>query len=235
MAVDLPNVAGLGVLDAALAYAAARLYVGPLKHRTKKPGSVLGDGWQDQTSRDPAVIRKWFPAGTDRGVFLHCGRSGLVVFDVDKPDNLDPLIELALVEYEPPWQNTRPARPDRRHYLFAVPEGRTLGNSVGNLGNGWGEVRGRNGIVVVAPSEHEEPDGRYTWGQVGAVPVLPAYLADELPDAMDTAEAVTDAEVERFIADHDSGDRMGLLDMHAAAWRARVERGDSRHHTMAGT
>lgn len=63
------------------------------------PGRPRGAGWQDKTSRDPAVIRKWFPDSSDRGVFLHCGRSGLVVLDVDKPENLHPLIAQAVVEY----------------------------------------------------------------------------------------------------------------------------------------
>ena len=78
--------------DRALAYAAAGLYVGPLKHRSKHPGSRLGSAWQYQTSRDLAVIPHWFPDGTNRGVFLHCGRSGLVVLDGDKPENLHPLL-----------------------------------------------------------------------------------------------------------------------------------------------
>lgn len=233
--VRVPDVTGMSVLDAALAYAEAGLYVGPLKHRTKHPGSVLGGDWPVRTSRDPDVIRRWFRPDTKRGVFLHCGRSGLLVFDVDTPENLHEFIDLAVFNEAPPWQNTRPAHPDRRHYLFAMPPGRTLGNSTGTLGKGWGEVRGKNGVIVVAPSEHEEPDGRYTWGHVGPVPVLPAYLADELPDAMPTASAVTDAEVEAFIAEHDSGDRSSRPgEHHWQMWHSKVEQGESRHASMTG-
>jgi hypothetical protein len=232
--VHIPDVAGMSVLDAALAYAEAGLYVGPLKHRQKNPGSVLGKAWQSRTSRDPAVIRRWFPAGTKRGVFLHCGRSGLVVFDVDKPENLHELIDLAVVSEAPPWQNTRPAHPDRRHYLFATPEGRSLGNSTGQLGKGWGEVRGRNGVIVVAPSVHEDPDGLYTWGHVGPVPVLPDYLAAELPDALSSAEPASDAEVERFIDEHDTGERLHFLDRLVTGWLVKVEEGESRHASMTG-
>lgn len=233
-AVYVPDVAGLSVLDAALAYGEAGLYVGPLKHRSKHPGSVLKRDWDTKTSRDPAVIRRWFPAGTDRGVFLHCGRSGLLVFDVDRPENLHELIDLAVVNESPPWQNTRPAHPDRRHYLFALPPGRKLGNSTGTLGKGWGEVRGNNGVIVVAPSEHEEPDGHYTWGQVGQVPVLPAYLADELPDALDAADPATSAEVEAFLAEHDSGEQLEFLNRLVNGWLNKVVQGESRHSSMAG-
>lgn len=230
----IPDVTGLSVLAAALAYAEAGLYVGPLRHRSKHPGSVLGPAWDSKTSRDPAVVRRWFPEGTDRGVFLHCGRSGLVVFDVDTPANLHELVAFAVDECQPPWQNTRPAHPDRRHYVFALPQGQMLGNGTGELGSGWGEVRGRNGVVVVAPSEHEDPDGLYAWGHVGPVPVLPEYLSKQLPDALGAAGAVTDTEVANFIAQHDGGDRLDLLERHVAGWQAKVAAGESRHDTMSG-
>jgi hypothetical protein len=232
--VRVPDVTGMSVLDAALAYAGAGLYVGPLRRRSKHPGSVLGYAWQGKTSRDPDRIRRWFPPESKRGVFLHCGRSGLVVFDVDRPENLHELLDLAVASEAPPWQNTRPDHPDRRHYLFAVPPGRKLGNSVGTLGKGWGEVRGKNGVIVVAPSEHEDPDGLYTWGHVGLVPVLPAYLADELPDALDAADAATDADVEAFIAEYDSGDRHDLLARLVNGWSNKVHGGESRHDSMTG-
>src|SRR4051812_20321465 len=70
-------------MKAAVLYADAGCYVLPVKRATKKhPGSVVGDHWQDKSSRDPKVIAMWF-AGTDRDIALHCGRSGLVVLDVD--------------------------------------------------------------------------------------------------------------------------------------------------------
>lgn len=231
---SVPDVAGMSVLQAALAYAEAGLYVGPLEHRSKHPGSILGISWPTLTSRNPEVIREWYSEHPKGGVFLHCGRSGLVVFDVDRPENLHPLLTFAVDECLPPWQNTRPSRPDRRHYLFAMPEGRMLGNGTGGLGKGWGEVRGRNGVIVVAPSVHEEPDGGYTWGHVGPVPELPEYLAEQLPDAMDAAEAASDAEVDAFVAEHDSGDRTELLDRLLEGWLGKVEAGESRHHTMSG-
>src|SRR5215217_889746 len=70
----VPDVSpGHDTLAAALAYAAAGWYVGPVKADTKNPGSLLGKDWQRRTSRDPQVISAWF-AGTDHGVFLHAGQ-----------------------------------------------------------------------------------------------------------------------------------------------------------------
>ena len=59
------------VLNAALKYASAGWYVGPVKAGTKHPGSVLGKAWDLKTSRDPKVIASWYTGTTGHGVFLH--------------------------------------------------------------------------------------------------------------------------------------------------------------------
>src|SRR5690348_3043949 len=78
----VPDVTGMDTLTAALAYAKAGWYVGPVKRGTKDPGSVLGKDWQHKTSRDPKVIIAGM-ALAGHGVFLHAGRSGAVIIDVD--------------------------------------------------------------------------------------------------------------------------------------------------------
>lgn len=231
---SVPDVSDMNVMDAALAYAEAGWFVGPLRHREKNPGGVLGKEWETKSSRDPAVIGGWFAEHPDRGVFVHCGRSGAVTFDVDHPSALHPLLSKAFDAERPPNQSTRPNDPRRGHYLFRQPPGRDVGNSLGTLGKGWGEVRGRNGVIVVAPSEHEKDDGRYMWEQSGPVPVLPDYVADQLPDALDAASAVTGAEVSAFLVDYLDGERTDLLGMHVQSWLAKVKRGDSRHDAMTG-
>jgi hypothetical protein len=151
-------------LTAALAYADAGWYVLPVArdHPTdpgKHPGSVVREGWQHKSSRDPKLITAWF-AGTDHGIALHCGRSGAVVFDVDNPDKLPDVLRKHLDMA--PFQSTRPDVPGRGHYLFLQPTGRSIGNSTGRLGGGWGEVRGLNGVIIAAPSWHPE-GGHYKW------------------------------------------------------------------------
>lgn len=220
------------VLTAALAYANAGWYVGPERTGTKHPGSVLGDRWQTLTSRDPKVIAGWF-AGTDHGVFLHCGRSGALVFDVDTPENLTETIARAVTEQRPPWQSTRPDQPARRHYVFAQPAGRMLGNSLGRLAGGWGEIRGRNGAIIVAPSAHAE-GGQYDWGRVGPVPELPPELSGALDDALDAADAATDDQVLAFLAQHQKTSRPDLLDIQVSSWMRKVEAGESRHDSITG-
>jgi len=185
---------------AALAYAKAGFYVLPIRRGTKHPGSVLGSGWQRKSSRDPDQLAEWF-TGTDYGIALHVGRSGALVFDVDVPSAVPDVLRDALGRDQPPWQSTRADVPGKGHYSYAVPAGRSLGNSPGKLGTGWGEVRGKNGIIVVAPSVHGNAGkgGRYVWQLTGAVPVLPAELAELLPDTGDTVDAASDVEVAVFL------------------------------------
>ena len=73
-------------------------------------------------------------------------------------------------------QTTRDGDKRRGHYLYAQPGERTVGNGTGRLGKTWGEVRGRNGVIIVAPSVHEKAQtgGLYTWQQTGPVPGLRA-------------------------------------------------------------
>lgn len=220
-------------LTAALAYAAAGLYVGPVRHKSKSPGSVLGSAWQRLTSTDPQTIASWF-AGTDHGIFIHAGRSGLVVLDVDAPEKLHPAIRRAVDELAPPYQTSRQGEPERGHYLFEMPPGRMLGNSTGTLGTGWGEVRGHNGVIIVAPSAHEDEAGLYQWQRTGAVPTLPEYVAAELPDAMPTEATATNAQVRSFLEAHTSAERPELVGIHVVGFQKRVELGESRHQSMCG-
>jgi hypothetical protein len=161
-ALTIPEInGGTDTLTAALAYAAAGWYVVPTDPAIdiKSPGSVVGKHWQSKSSRDPKQIAAWF-AGTDYGIALHCGRSGVVVFDVDDPDKVPPVLAKYLATA--PFQSTRPDVPGRGHYVFLQPPGRRIGNSTGRLGSGWGEVRGANGVIMAQPSYHPE-GGHYKW------------------------------------------------------------------------
>src|SRR5690606_21193184 len=110
----------MDVLSAALAYAEAGWYVGPLEAGSKHPGSLLGKGWQHRTSRDARQLIAWF-AGSMEGVglFLHAGRSGAVIFDVDCYGEVPP--ELLSGLGPAPHQSTRPDEPGRGHYVFRQP------------------------------------------------------------------------------------------------------------------
>lgn len=213
------------MLTSAMAYAKAGWYVVPVRAGTKNPGSVLGQDWQLQSSRDPQQITAWL-AGTDHGIALHVGRSGAVAFDVDHPEKLPAVLAHPITGA--PFQATR--ADDRGHAVFAVPDGRVLGNSTGKLGGEWGQVRGRNGVVMVTPSVH--PDGgRYRWLRTGAVPELPAAIAELLPDTTHAEDAATDAEVSAFLKTHQDASRPELLAAVLATFERDVSKGGSRHES----
>ena len=149
---------GVDMLTAALAYAACGWYVLPVKRGTKNPGTVVGDHWQDKSSRDPKQIAAWF-AGTDHGIALHCGRSGAVVLDVDRPE-LIPADWWCHLDTAP-FQSTRPDVVGRGHYVFGMPTGRSIGCPV----FGWGEVRGLNGVIIAQPTTNPE-GGQYRWVRI---------------------------------------------------------------------
>ncbi|MGO9284830.1 MAG: AAA family ATPase [Mycobacterium sp.] len=217
---ELPD--DIDAVGAAIALAQAGAYLLPAERGTKNPGSVVGRSWQTKSSRDPKVIAGWF-AGTDHEIAVHCGRSGWLVFDVDHSEKLPAVLHAHLDSA--PCQQTRPDEdPDRCHYVFAVPPGRTFGNSTGRLGKGWGEIRGLNGVIVVAPAG----DNR-RWKRTGVIPVLPGEIAELLDDCSPAEDAATDAQIRAFLKAHRRATHPGLVKGPATQLTARIAAGKSRH------
>lgn len=133
------------------------LYVGPLKPKTKEPGSYLGKWWPKKTSNAPKVVADWFRDNPDLGLFLHVGRSGLIAFDLDLEDLNALPTEVAAALRLGLFQRSRGKR-DRGHYLFRTSE--EFGNSAGGF-SAWGDVRGKNGAIVSAPSIHPKTQEPY--------------------------------------------------------------------------
>lgn len=173
-ALSVPDVTGLSVPEAALAYAAAGWYVLPADG--KNPGRYVGGGWQYQSSRDPAVITAWWQQWPDAGLGLHTGRSGAVVFDVDNPANVPAILRTYMPALA--FQSTRDNDPERGHYV-ATCEPMAYGCSLGDLRTeqSWGEVKSGNSIVIAEPSPHPKAaaGGRYKWHRAG-LPELPGEL-----------------------------------------------------------
>ena len=225
----VPDVAGMDTLTGALAYAKAGWYILPVGHGTKRPLPELGSDWQHKSSRDPEVIAAWL-AGTGHGIALHAGRSGAIVLDVDNLDGVAscPALVAALEAHVRAGHPVQQSRPGRGHYLFTQPPGRNLGNGKGRLDGPWGEVRGRNGVILAAPTAH--PDGgSYRWLATGPVPELPAALAALLPDTADAQDAATDTEVAAFMAAHTAASKPRNLELTVADLEKRIRAGASRH------
>lgn len=192
-------------LAAALEYADTGMHLFPVDPKTRVPRLKE---WQKHSSRDPEQLYEWF-IGTDSALAWHVGRSGCVVFDVDRPERMPTALAEAIEAHRPPFQATRNDDDGRGHYVFTTD--RILGNSRGQLydvgtdpalkSRGWGEVRGRNGFILLTPSPHAK-QGHYHWKRTGLVPELTEHLSQRLPDGSETADAATDATVARFMATH---------------------------------
>ncbi|WP_343709724.1 bifunctional DNA primase/polymerase [Mycobacterium sp.] len=220
-------------LTAALAYAKAGWYILPVKSGTKDPGSIVGKGWPAKSSRDPKQLTAWF-AGTNYGIALHCGRSGAIVLDVDDPEHVPDEV-LLVMQSDAPYQSSRPDTPTRGHYLLLNDTGHRIGNSLGKLATAhkWGEIRGANGVIIAAPTVHPE-GGHYRWIRTGAVPPIPDFLADMLPESTTPEDTATDAQVKAFLDAHNDGTMLEAITGLANALTAKLDRRASCHMSTLG-
>lgn len=239
---SIPDVNGLSVLDAALAYAAAGWYVLPMVSGSKNPGSVVGKGWPEKSSRDPAQIEAWWadkPGQQPHSIALHVGRSGAVVFDLDYPDRLADDVaadklqakRIAKALRQGAVQRSRPTTPDgqlhRGHYVFLADQ--PYGNSPGGFRR-YGEVRGHNGVIVVQPSLHSG-GGRYQWASNGPLPELHDALAACLKAATESVPAIDSDALEEFLDKHVGNARPTDLDAVLAKFVSDAADG-SRYEAM---
>lgn len=227
-------------LEAALAYAEAGWYVIPVDREFetgKNPGSILGGDWPSKSSRDRAQIEEWFSgAWRPRNIALHVGRSGAVAFDHDQESLPDVLVD-ALVAWAPPHQMTPSGG---EHFIFAQPPGRSIGNSGGQLGSEWGEVRGHNGVIVVYPSELIDK-GKYEWSDATLntsdangswpIPVLPTSVAELLPDAGLRDRSATADQRQEFLDRYTEGTKPDMLRPILDYYEKKAHAG-SRHETL---
>ena len=221
--------------SAALAYAEAGWYVLPVNERSKHAGSYVGTNWPEQSTRDPKQIDKFFQF-EGVALALHVGKSGAIVFDVDNPALLPHELEVALSNLSVPFQSTRMVGDSRRgHYAFAVPKGACFGNSVGKFNTGFGDVRGKNGIIIVEPSPHSKPEnyGHYKWKRTGILPELPINLALKLPQRSgESFSTLTKSEAAEFITKNASENYSELLNQRIGYLLKNPPIQNTRHGTF---
>lgn len=240
----LPDVTGMTLLEAALAYVEAGWYVLPTDpDDIKNPGSVVGGKWQDKSTRDPDRILRWWKVNPNYGIALHSGRSGAVVFDLDldsingirvygRDDLADALLSAAAI------QGTR-RDGDRGHYIFVMPPDKQFGNGAGAF-TICGDVRGKNGVIIAAPTPHPDAEtkgGVYRQVRTGPVSPLPEVLRECLTEAADQNDPLTDAELEAFLDAHTGGgcgrdSCRHKIDGPITNYNANVDEGASRYQTL---
>lgn len=162
----------------------------PLRPRDKTP--LTAHGFKDaSTSIDK--VRAWWAKDPTANIGLNCGKSGLVVVDLDKRekhDGRDEWAKLLTKQRLTVKTSTSLTGGGGQHLLFKAPEGVKIGNSAGRLAPGI-DIRGDGGYVVLPPSIH--PSGRpYTWSDSSAsIEELPPAVIDILIHEPDPWQAYT--------------------------------------------
>jgi hypothetical protein len=161
--------------QAALALAAAGMAIFPCS-KEKRP---LFKGWREDSTSDIATVIKTWRAHPYALIGVDCGKSGLVIIDLDRHgdgDGISPFHEL----FGHPEGFGAPiiATPnDGAHIYFKAPEGMTIRNSASKLAGGI-DVRGVGGYVIAPGSTL--PDGR-RWRQGFGPDLAEAFEASKLP------------------------------------------------------
>jgi hypothetical protein len=128
-------------------------------------------GWPQLAATDPTVVGGWWRRWPDANLGLATGRR----FDVLDLDGRQGVEALRAAFHIAPWEHSGPVARSGSggwHLLYA-PTG--LGNRVGLLpGVDW---RGRDGLIVVPPSQHAT-GRRYAWVRplTAALPEVPVGL-----------------------------------------------------------
>lgn len=166
-------------LRAAIDYASAGWAVFPVAPRAKTP--LTSNGFKAATT-DAKIIRDWWAKTPEANIGLDCGKSGLVVIDLDRRGDKDGFAEWAeLVERQhlPAKTYTSLTGGGGQHLLFKAPAGVEIKNSAGKLAPGI-DVRGAGGYIVLPPSIH--PSGKpYQWADPFVeIEPLPEPLIDTL-------------------------------------------------------
>lgn len=154
------------------AYAARGWFVFPLEARGKRP--ITAHGFKDATT-DADTIAAWWDANPAANIGLDCGRSGLVVIDLDGGEGIANWNALQDRLQIPPHVTAiaRTGSGQGAHLYYRAPAGVEIRNSASKIAKSI-DVRAQGGYVVLPPSVTEQP---YVW-QIDPDEISP------LPDAL---------------------------------------------------
>lgn len=142
--------------QASLKYCEAGWYIFPITTNEKMPPLVP---WREESSNDPEQIKKWWGEVPNANIGLDCGKSGIIVIDVDIKQggmaNWNILCEENNID---PADTMRIITPSQGRHIFYLAPDIEIGNSRNLEGHGI-DVRGVGGYVVLPPSVTKK--GRY--------------------------------------------------------------------------
>lgn len=138
-------------------YARDGYYVFPMTAGTKSPLVK----WREGSTRSDQAIVRWWTRWPNANIGIDCGKSGIIVVDVDGDIGMQSWKALK-VAYEQDHCDLfagRVVTPNGRHYFFRAVDG--VINSQSVLGPNI-DVRADGGLAVAPPSLHKSGE-RYEW------------------------------------------------------------------------
>lgn len=150
-------------------------YVFPCEEHGKRP--ITSHGFKDATT-DPAQINQWWEQHPNANIGLDCGRSGLLVIDLDGPEGVKNwnALQDQFAEQIPRHQTAiaKTGSGEGAHIYYTAPAGVHIRNSAGKLAKGI-DVRAQGGYTILPSSVTENP---YEWTSPPDNGIAP------LPDAL---------------------------------------------------
>jgi hypothetical protein len=149
---------------AALSYSKKGWHIFPITPHQKAPALVK---WRDDSTNDGKQISLWWTRWPNANIGLDCGKSGIIVIDVDVKKNglanWNELCEAHDIDTDT-WRVITPSR--GRHIFYEAPGNTIIGNSR-NLEHLGIDVRGVGGYVLLPPSRinTEELKGDYSFDE----------------------------------------------------------------------
>ena len=195
------------LLEAAVGYARRGRYIYP-----SFPGSKFKTNlnWRQASTRDEAMIRKWWTQKPGSTICCDCGKSGLAVIDVDVRDGKRGDTSLAALEADHgmlPYTLQQITASGGLHYIF---KGKCRSVN-GKLGEGI-DIKSDGGMIVLAPSVIN--DKKYTLYDLESTEPaeLPQWIAD-LAGAPTKREAAPEGEFEPAYTNEEFAERLKLINV----------------------
>ena len=162
--------------DVAAAYATMGIYIFPLKVTDEQKMPLVK--WGTESTTDPDTIRRWWTIWPDASIGVNCGKSGLVIVDLDVKEGKDGPGD---------WEKYLDGREVPHTFKVRTPSGgwhgwyRSVGvaykTSRGEIGPGV-DIRSHGGMAVAPGSPG------YTWHgeaplSLDDIPVMPKGVLPE--------------------------------------------------------
>lgn len=143
----------MSTVDTALSLAAVGWHVFPCSTEGKPLVK-----WKDGATTDPATIRRWFRQ-EGRRIGVHCGKSGLLVVDIDRKGGRDGFESLKQAGRKLRRTFRYSSRSGKgRHYVYAAPAGVDCTIATDVLGMAGVDIRAGGGMVIYnGPALTEAP------------------------------------------------------------------------------